>query len=70
VDDPVSISDADLKKVLKSQYPWGTDDEKEASKFGNYLGKEDGYEGHRTRDELSAQPARHFRSRGQCMGVV
>lgn len=45
VDDPGSISDTEWKKILGSQYPWGTWDEKEAPKFGNYSGKEDGYEG-------------------------
>jgi len=48
VSDPKSISDTDLKALMafpKPQYPWGTRDEKDALKFGNYKGKEDGYEG-------------------------
>jgi serine/threonine protein kinase/formylglycine-generating enzyme required for sulfatase activity len=48
VDDPRTISDADLKKILgpkPPQYPWGTRDEKDAPKYGNYVGKGDGHEG-------------------------
>lgn len=45
VDNPRSISDTDLRKILEGQYPWGSRDQTDALKHGNYAGKEDGYEG-------------------------
>lgn len=49
VSDPGTISETDLRKILgpdlSVQYPWGTRDEKDAPKYGNYLGKADGHEG-------------------------
>ncbi len=45
IDDPGSISDTNLKKIIGPQYPWGTRDQKDAPRYGNYWGKEDGHEG-------------------------
>jgi serine/threonine protein kinase/formylglycine-generating enzyme required for sulfatase activity len=45
IDNPKSITPAELTTKIDSQYPWGTTNEKDAAKYGNYLGGEDGYEG-------------------------
>jgi serine/threonine protein kinase len=44
LDDP-SIRPDDLVKELKGQFSWGTTDEKDAAKYANYRGTEDGYAG-------------------------
>jgi formylglycine-generating enzyme required for sulfatase activity len=45
VEDVRSISSTDLMKKLEHQFPWDTNVERDAIKYGNYKGNADGYEG-------------------------